>query len=211
MEHMTDNAELPDNIGVALNEASWWGVNVDGDGRRIGLGFDVLTLPEGPGGSGRGRVTLLLVDVRRFAVSHRFARWDDDNVSAEPCTEEEFPTVLRWFGGAPVYGWEFFDTPDVEWQRWADRLSLDVRWIDGPGSHTIELFQEGRRDDQDRHLDFRAWFDRLEIYDTDLQRIPLDEFVAGGKRWWDGLYAGDQRTATAGIYPLTGQTRDPRP
>ena len=200
---MAQAGELPPNIDVALNEASWLGVELDTREHRLAIWFDVLTLPAESDRNDNQRVTLFLTDVHRFVASHRLARWDDDDARAEPCTTTELPRVVRDFGRAPVYGWEFFDTPDSKWARWADRLSLDVRWMAGEGTHSIDLFQEGRRDGQDRHLDFRAWFERVTAYDLDGNEIPLNELAEGGRRWWDGLRSGDERTANVGIYPLS--------
>ena len=157
------------------------------------------------------RITVVFRDVQRFVVSYRPSRWDDDGIAAVTCTKEDLPAVLHSFGGAPIYGWEFFDTPEAAWARWSNRLSLDEQWQAGRGSHTLELFQEGRREGHDEILEFRAWFDRVEIYDVERRPIPLDEFAADGKRWWDGLHAGDARTASAGIYPKKSEGRDPDP
>jgi hypothetical protein len=195
---------LPPLIDLALNEAMWWGIRLDRTDRRIALGVDVLRLPPGPGGDGVARVSLVLVDVARFVVSYRLGRWDDDAAEVVPCAEDELPELLRGFGGQPVYGWEFFDIEKPSWVRWADRLCLDARWAPGPATHDLTLFQEQRRDGQDRHLDFRAWFERVELFDMDAHRLDLDEFAAGGKRWWDGFYAGDPRTQGFGMYPLKG-------
>ena len=54
----------------------------------------------------------------------------------------------------------------------------------------------------DLHLDFRAWFDELAVYDVDDRRIDLVGFAQGGVRWWEGFRAGDSRTTTSGLYPL---------
>ena len=45
------------------------------------------------------------------------------------------------------------------------------------------------------------WFDKLEIRDADEAVIPLEQFIADGKRWWDALYARDPQTSGRGIVP----------
>jgi hypothetical protein len=40
-----------------------------------------------------------------------------------------------------------------------------------------------------------------------VEEFALEEFAAGGVRWWDGLYANDPRTAGHGIAPLAGNGR----
>lgn len=67
----------------------------------------------------------------------------------------------------------------------------------GTGGHTLDLFQGGGS----RILDFRAWFDELSLHDESGTEIPVSEFIDGGTRWWDAMYAGDPRTEGVGIYP----------
>ena len=49
------------------------------------------------------------------------------------------------------------------------------------------------------HLDFRAWFSDLSVLDSAGQRLDLDEFIAGGMRWWDAMYAGERSDLAPGI------------
>jgi hypothetical protein len=134
----------------------------------------------------------------RVAASLRDGRWDDEQAPVVPLEIEELEAAVAAFGQLPIYGWEFLDVPEEKnFESWCDRLSLD--WRSGPGglAHTLDLFQEG-----DRHLDLRLWFDELRIFGPDRAEIALDDFVAGGVRWWDALHAGDPRTAGHGIIPL---------
>ena len=105
--------------------------------------------------------------------------------------------MIQSFGGLPIYGWEFFDTDEKDFPRWADRLSLDYR-TDVETAHSITVFQEA----SDRHLDVCLWFSRLEIKDPSGEGISMEAFIAGGRRWWDALYKGDERTSDSGIIPL---------
>jgi hypothetical protein len=45
------------------------------------------------------------------------------------------------------------------------------------------------------------------VFTPEHEEIALDDFAAGGVRWWDGLYANDPRTAGHGIAPLAGNGR----
>jgi hypothetical protein len=51
-------------------------------------------------------------------------------------------------------------------------------------------------------LDVRLWFDEFILRNPAGDEIALADFIAGGKRWWDGLYAGDTRIDGSGIFPL---------
>ncbi len=49
------------------------------------------------------------------------------------------------------------------------------------------------------HLDVRVWFADLSVLDGSGRRLDLDEFIAGGVRWWDAMYAGERSDLAPGI------------
>jgi len=184
-------------IGVALNEATLLGAEVSRERRMAAITLAVLSLPSDGGPAPEdSRVSLVLAPVGRVVASLRHSRWDDDSAPPVPFSLAELLATVQSFGGLPVYGWEFIDIAEG-FERWSGRLSLDERLGEGGDTHSITLFQEGN----DRHLDLRIWFDRLQVFRPDHTEIQLEEFMAGGKRWWDGLYSGDSRTGQAGIFP----------
>lgn len=189
--------ELKSDLDVALNEATLLGVEVDEDRRVAAAMFNVLTLPvEGPP-SQDPRVQMVFRPVGRVLASLRNGRWDDPSAEVVPFQLHQLLEVVQSFGGLPIYGWEFFDVHADCLSQWANRLSVD--WQSGRDglSHSISMFQEG----PERHLDLCLFFDDLAIRRPDGQSVPLEEFAAGGKRWWDGLYNGDKRTQGHGIIP----------
>jgi hypothetical protein len=193
--------DLKAGLGVAFNEATLLGVEVQPLRRLAGVTLGLLTLPPGEGPAPEDpRVQLRLSPVGRVAVSLRLGRWDDPAAQVVPVTLADLLPTVRSFGGLPIYGWEFLDVYPGGSPPWADRLSLDWRQGDDGLSHTLSLFQEG----PDRHLDLCIWFDALRIYDPVGRELGLDEVVAGGRRWWDAFHAGDPRTAGHGMYPLRG-------
>jgi hypothetical protein len=199
---MVGDETLPPDIDVAFNEATWLGAKLSTTKREIALDFDVLTLPEGSGGTGHARVTVHLHDVSRIVASLRLGRWDDTAAEVVTLSLDELPATIAAFGGQPIYGWEFFDLPEDSWRRWRDRLSIDARWDRLPAGHSLELFQEGWDNGRQQHLDVRVWFRRLSIYDEHGQLLDPEAFAQSGRRWWDAMYAGDERTKNAGIVPL---------
>jgi len=116
-----------------------------------------------------------------------------------PVAAGEILRVVQSFGGLPIYGWEFFDTADVEVQRWGDRLSLDWRVGADGTSHSVRFFQEG----VDRHLDLIVWFDEFVVRDSAGFEISIPEFVGAGKRWWDAFNSDDPRTQGLGMSRLS--------
>jgi metal-dependent amidase/aminoacylase/carboxypeptidase family protein len=63
----------------------------------------------------------------------------------------------------------------------------------------MELFHEGSGTAGPRHLDLRVWFTTLRVTTRAGEQLPLQEFIDGGTRWWNGLHEGDPRTGGKGI------------
>lgn len=197
------NDELISELNVALNESSWCYAEAVSDGSVVDLGFQVLTLPvAGPEPDLMARsVRFHLYSVSRIAASLRMGRWDDVDAIVERFALKDLNAVVEGFGGSPIYGWEFIDGPEESWSHWKDRLSLDSVFPGGSDQHVIDLFQESALG-PDRRLDVRIWFRDLSVFDYEVNPIPIEDFAAGGRRWWDALYAGDSRAGGHGIVPL---------
>jgi hypothetical protein len=195
--------ELRTELGVALNEADLLGFEVDPARRMANATFRVLTLPAaGPPPADR-RVQMLFRPVGRVAASLRNGFWNDEAADVVPFSLAELLGVVESFGGYPIYGWEFFDVHDRELARWGNRLSLDWRSEPDGLSRSISVFQSSNGGPA-RHLDLCVWFDELEVRRPDGSTIALEEFAAGGRRWWDALFARDKRTEGPGIIPVSG-------
>jgi hypothetical protein len=188
------------DFDVALNEASLVGLEVEAAAGWAGVTLSVLSLPAGGGPEPADpRIQLVLQPIGRIAASLRQGAWDDDDAVVAPLGLEKLHAAVAGFGQQPIYGWGFLDVPEEKnFARWCDRLSLDWRASGGGLAHTLDLFQES----DGRHLDLRLWFDELRVFDADRAEIAFDDFTAGGVRWWDAMYAGDQRTQGHGIAPL---------
>jgi hypothetical protein len=188
----------PLELDVAINEADWLELELDPDRREARIRLRVLTLPRGNGGTGSAEVLLQLRNVRRIVASLRPGRGNDD-VAAECFSLDALPDVVASFGGKPVHGWEFFDVADGYWTRRPERLSVDESWLPEPAPHSLRLFQETFGTAPPRHLDVRFTFDELQVLDGIGNALDLEEFAAGGRRWWKAMRAGDERTTASGI------------
>ena len=187
---MTLSDEEVAGLGVALNEATLLGVEVDPTRRLAELTLSVLSLPvEGPA-THDPRVQILLSPVGRVCA----VRFVDGDV--QTFTMDQLLWVVRDFGGCPIYGWQFFDTPYTE----LTHVSLDVTFP-GPGGfgHSLAVFQEGGVKGR---LDLRIWFDALTVRTPAGDPVSVADFIGGGMRWWDALNAGDPRTEGRGIINL---------
>lgn len=193
-------SQLRLELGIALNESDLLGFEVDANRRVAAATFRVLTLPKsGPAPEDR-RVQMLFSPIGRVAASLRHGRWDDASAPVERFELSQLLDVVQRFGGQPIYGWEFFDQPENKLAKWGNRLSLDWRGGSDGLSRSITVFQESFGPEQ-AILDLCVWFDELQVRRPDGETVPLEEFAAAGRRWWDGLHAGDSRTQSHGIVP----------
>lgn len=193
------DGRLRAHLGVALNEANLLDVVLDAERATCALWFDVLTLPPSDAArpNRRAKRQLRLERVGRLIAGVRVPTAQDPNPPGEPFGIEALSGVVRRFGGQPVYGWEFLDRVIPEHEA-AWMLHPSVDWVGAapPGRHTIDLFQEEAFGvpGVESKLDLRIWFDSLTVTTGAGEPIDLQDFVAGGTRWWDGLSAGDPRT-----------------
>jgi hypothetical protein len=182
-------------LNVALNEARILSLDFDLIRRAATIELSILTLPEEGPTPADARIELRLFPVGRVAASLASRDGKVTTFGIEQLSE-----IAATFGSQPIYGWEFFDPPSQNVAACLGRLSLDFRAGATGMTHTLHLFQENA----ERRFDVCFWFDELEVRAVDGQ-ISLDTLIAGGKRWWDAVFAGDPRTAGSGIQPLKKQ------
>ncbi|HEY5856740.1 MAG TPA: hypothetical protein VIW24_22530 [Aldersonia sp.] len=186
-------------LDIAVSEAACHGIEFDPAAAGVRVHLEVLTLPpEGPAPSD-GRVTAVFSNVGRLAASLRAQKWDDLEATVFPLDLDTLPQTVASYGGTELHGWEFFDLPDSSWTQWRELLSLDTHLGDGDRPHLFEMsLQEGI---DPRELDVRIWFDDLTVLDGAGAEIAIDDFIAGGQRWWDAHDQCDPRTRIDGIAP----------
>jgi hypothetical protein len=199
---MQFTAQQMTDFGVALNEATFVGLEVILEYRGVALTFSTLALPSDDGPPPADpRVQIRVGQVGRIAASLRNGNWDDQAARVERFELDQLSDVVDSFEQQPIYGRRFLDMPDADnFDQWKNRLSLDWRSEPGGTAHTLDLFQEGVRVPL-RHLDLRIWFDGLWIVDPEIQPIAFDDFTAAGVRWWKAMREGDPRTRNQGIVP----------
>ncbi len=185
-------------VDIALNEADFCDLRIHERKGEVQLLFVVLTLPEeGPEPEDRRRI-LCCGGVARLVAALRDLPRGDGRVPIAPLSLADLPKTVRSFGCQPVYGWQFLDLPDEVAGSWREVPSLEQSLGKGRGAHSIDLFQVGVGGDE-RRLDLRIEFDSLSVIDASGRELPLEDFVAGGRRWWTAFSEGDPRTAGHGI------------
>lgn len=188
-----------DGLGIALNEASLFGAEVDIERRVAVVTFSLLALAGGDEVPADSRAQFTFRPFGRIAASLRDGLWNDPDAEVLSFEIQQLNDVISDLGKQPIYGWSFFNSIQGD-APWLQRLSLDIHTgIDDGYSNSIVLFQEGHF----RHLDLCIWFDDLRIFDPESHEIEIQEIIDDGQRWWEAFRKGDSDTEGKGIYPLS--------
>jgi hypothetical protein len=195
------SAEQVEGLGVALNEADWHDLTIDEAAAAVEVLLTVLARDETGAEVADPRRTLRLSGCARLAASYRAGPADDAAAPVIPLDAEGLDQLLTRHGGGPVYGWEFVDSGGF--RDWEHRLSLDLV-MSGHGGHTLSLFQDlgGVH-----HLDLIVWFSDISVLDGNGDRLDLEAFIAGGRRWWEAMYAGERSDLAPSITALAPEPR----
>lgn len=189
-------------MNIALNEATLLGLEVDPSRKLAGGTFAVLSLPESGELPTDRRVQVLFVNVGRVAATLT----DPSQPGAVPIPIEQLLDAVQSFGGRTIYGWEFFDIKDNPFEPSGAGKSLDIEFEDGSRAHSINLFQEDGRE-HGRRLDICIWFEGLALLTPDGNEVDPDEFIAGGRRWWDAFHQHDPRTQGLGLFSMASKLK----
>ena len=199
---MKIDEELRHKIGLALNEATILGVEFDEEKKLVSASFTVVAMDKDGNVPTDNRLLFIFKPIGRFVASYRNGHWDDKNAAIEKFEPEDILEIIQRFKGQAIYGWDFVNCGDKDFDTWKDRLSFDYSPSDNIGlTNTIDLFQEGG----DKHIDFRIWFDDFEILTPKYEKVELQDFVDNGKRGWDAVYANNEKMADFGIIPATSE------
>jgi hypothetical protein len=140
------NEEERHAIGVALNEATLLGLEVDPNRRLAAATFSVLTLPpEGPAPSDAG-VQMLFHPIGRVMAVLRERDSPDVEFAVVPFAIDQVLEVVQSFGGLPVYGWEFIDLisdqtewGSLKWQSGVDGLQHSISLLQSSGLRELVI------------------------------------------------------------------------
>ena len=197
---MQIDEELRHRIGLALNEASLLGVEFDKEKNLVACSFVLVAMDKGGNVPKDNRLLFIFKPVGRFVASLRNGHWDDKDATIDYFEPNDILTKIKSFNGQSIYGWDFVNCGDEDFNEWKDRLSFDYSTGETIGlANTIDLFQEGF----ERHIDIRIWFDDFEILTPKYEPVDLEEFLENGKRGWDAVYANNNKMGNFGIIPAT--------
>lgn len=187
--------ELADRLDLALNESQACGLSFDADAAEARLLVEVLALPEAGPIDRDPRRVLVLSGVASIEVILR-AEGDDGLGQVLPLESlgalEEFFTSLGQADA--MYGWEFIDRGEAG-GVWDVPASLSVVSSEPQAAgHTLHWFTECGRPGPGPEKDWEHFFlqgvirfGNLRVERADARPVPLEEFAADGRRWWDAF------------------------
>jgi len=197
---MKIDEDLRHKIGLALNEATILGVEFEKEKNIVSVSFAVISMDKYGNVPEDNRLLFIFKSIGRFVASFRNGHWDDNNATVEKFDPENILEIIQRFRGQAIYGWDFINIGDDDFNNWKDKLSFDYFREDGQGfTNTIDLFQEGGN----IHIDLRIWFDDFEILTPKYEKVELEDFIENGKRGWDAIYGNNTKMDNFGIIPAT--------
>jgi len=199
---MIIDEDLRHKIGLALNEATLLGVEFDEGKKLVSCSFAVVAMDKEGNVPQDNRLLFIFKPIGRFVASYHAGHWDDKDALVEKFEPKDILEVIKRFQGQAIYGWDFVNCGDKDFDTWKDRLSFDYSTGDNTGlTNTIDLFQEGGN----KHIDFRIWFDDFEILTPKYEKVELQDFIDNGKRGWDAIYENNEKMGNFGIVPATSE------
>ncbi len=197
---MKINDELRNRIGIALNEAILLGVEFNREKNTVGCSFSLVAMDQDENVPEDNRLLFIFKPVGRFVASYRKKNLEDEKSIIEKFEPESILEVIKKFKGLPIYGWDFINRGDEDYNTWKELLSFDYSTINVSGmTNTIDLFQDGLNE----YIDIRVWFDDFEIFTPKYEPVRLEQFLENGKRGWDAIYANNHKMNNYGIIPAT--------
>ncbi|GAA2844308.1 hypothetical protein [Crossiella cryophila] len=181
-------------VETALNESDVLGLRIGPSAAWCDLLLHVLALPEtGPLDPDARRI-LRLNAPALVRVLLRESLPDGGFGPALPLADlaavEEFFAGLTWSG--QLYGWRFLDEPSLT-ADWPAEPSLTVHCGPEPGSRELYWFNECGRADGGYCIEGTVTFEELTVLRADGTPVPLAEFTADGRRYWQALADRDPR------------------
>ncbi len=190
---------VPDDLAVALNEATVAGLRIDADGA-VWLLLHVLALPAAGPPDPDTRRALVFAPVSRVRVLlRRDEPGEVDYGPAVPLADlaavgEFFASLTR---SGDLYGWEFVDAPDLV-ADWPPEVSLDLPLGEpAPGTHSLYWFNECASAAGTFCVEGVVDFADVTARRADGTPMPMADLIADGRRWWDAFRSGDPRVSAA--------------
>ena len=178
--------EVKDKLNLAFNESTINNVSINED--VVEVMIDVISMDSNEVFPNDNRHLIRFSNFGRVALSYKMGSWEEENAeiaSVEPSAVEGLFTDLILDS---MYGWEFINLGIEEFEKWSDKLSLDLtKREDWNSLNTIDLFGE-QIVSPEATFDMRIWFDELSVTTFEGKELSLQEFTENAQRGWEQLY-----------------------
>jgi hypothetical protein len=182
---MTDiTQDIKKGLNLALNEAIIVGLDFDDKCSTVYVTFYPIAVQKDGTVPYDNRFLFAFRNVGRIASSLTL----EPETKAIKFDTNDLSDKMSEFKNESIYGWEFIDNAEeLVFKQWKDNMSFDKVLSDTfDKQHTIDLFQEDKY--SQKTIDIRIWFDKIEMFDSDLKPFDTQTFIDNGKRGWDKLY-----------------------
>lgn len=178
--------EVKDKLDLAFNESTINNVSINED--VVEVMIDVISMDSNEAFPNDNRHLIRFSNFGRVALSYKMGSWEEENAeiaSVEPSAVEGLFTDLILDS---MYGWEFINLGIEEFEKWSDKLSLDLtKREDWNSLNTIDLFGE-QIVSPEVTFDMRIWFDELSVTTFEGKELSLQEFTENAQRGWEQIY-----------------------
>ena len=175
--------EIKVGLNFALNEATILGLDFDKSQQIVYVTFYPLAIQVDGTIPQDNRFLFAFVNVGRLAASLTLDK-DSEAIKFEA---DRLAEKVGEYKNEQIYGWEFIDNGSKLFKDWEDNKSFDLIMNDNfEEQQTIDLFQEDKY--STKSIDIRIWFETIEIFDSNLNPMPIQTFIDNGKRGWEKLY-----------------------
>jgi len=125
-------------------------------------------------------------DFGRIAVSFRLGEWNDETAEIVKIEHKELKSKFNELKLDSMYGWEFINIGEKNFNDWKNQLSLDyVNNKNWEKMNTFDLFAEQLG--ENITIDVRIWFKDFRVFDYFEKELSIKEFVKNGERGWNQL------------------------
>ncbi|MEU0561414.1 hypothetical protein [Dactylosporangium sp. NPDC006015] len=211
---MTWTEETRIGLEVALNEADVLGLRVSPVDDAAELLLHVCAQSEQTAPDPDPRRVLRLLGATRIRVLLR----EDPHGGYGPMipltglddVEAFYAALGGWYS---MYGWEFLDRP-ARTAGWPAEPSLTVDLRPGPPPHTLFWFTEGWKAGEGTGycIEGTVEFAGLEVTRADGTPVPVEEFTADARHYWDVLFGRRGAPPQAQVAPAAAPSwRQPVP
>jgi hypothetical protein len=183
---MKITSEIEKGLNLAFNESKLNYVDITPDFIEVVL--DCICMNENNEFPDDSRIKIQFKPYGKIAISYRKGEWDDKQAEIVKIESDKLKDYFSDLTLDSMYGWEFINFGEKEYEKWSDKLSLILETdLDSKGMNTIDLFAEQIAKDAVT-INIRIWFDDFKIFDSKENELTKQQFIDSGQRGWNQLY-----------------------